>query len=93
MVEQDAAGQAEQRSTKRVKGPLQSRVGKNLQHYRKSLGLTQEGLAEILSVHPKYVGNIEQGVRNLSLRTVERLADKLGIHVRQLLQEVPAEGA
>lgn len=77
----------------RKKGPLQTQIGRNLRLYRKSLGLTQEGLAEILSVHPKYVGNIEQGVRNLSLRTVERLADKLGIHVRQLIQDAPADSA
>ncbi|WP_232820420.1 helix-turn-helix domain-containing protein [Brachybacterium sp. YJGR34] len=55
---------------------------------RGSRGLTQEGLAEELGVSPRYLAGIERGERNLTLDSVDVLADQLGVAARELL--VPA---
>lgn len=42
--------------------------------HRERLGISQEDYAEVLQVHRTYLGGIERGERNLTLRTVERLS-------------------
>jgi len=69
-----------------MEGDLQRAVGRRLLAYRKSTGLTQEGLAEILGVHRTYLGGIERGERNLTLKSVERIAARIGHEPRTLLQ-------
>lgn len=60
-------------------------VGENLREVRKTRGLTQEKLAEQLEVTPRYLAGIERGERNLSLDTLDALANKLGIDSKELL--------
>lgn len=52
---------------------------KNLKRARKARGFTQEQLAEAANMHINYVGSVERGERNLSLRNIERLADALDV--------------
>lgn len=66
-------------------GDLQRAVGGNLRAHRQRLGLSQEGFAEVLGVHRTYMGGIERGERNLTLRTVERIAERLGLDPLALL--------
>lgn len=47
-------------------------IGINIQAARKSLGLTQEQVAEILELSPNYYSQLERGVKKVSLT---RLAD------------------
>ena len=53
---------------------------------RHARGLSQEDLAEELDFHRTYIGALERGERNLSLRAVERLASKLGVEPLDLLK-------
>lgn len=62
-----------------AEGDLQQRVGRNLLAYRTARGLSQEALAEVLGVHRTYMGGVERGERNLTLKSVERIADRLGV--------------
>jgi transcriptional regulator with XRE-family HTH domain len=63
-----------------VEGDLQRTVGRNLRRRREARGLSQEAFAaEILKVHRTRAGAIERGERNLTLQTVERIADRLGL--------------
>ncbi|GHS88882.1 hypothetical protein AGMMS50218_13780 [Actinomycetota bacterium] len=57
--------------------------------HRVARGLSQEQFAEVLGVHRTYMGGVERGERNLTLRSVERLADHLGIDVTELLARRP----
>jgi len=57
-----------------MEGNLQRTVGENLRAYRLARGLSQEAFAEMLGVHRTYMGSVERGERNLTLRSVERLA-------------------
>lgn len=73
-----------------MEGELQRRLGHNLRVRRQALGLSQEQFAEHLGYHRTYIGGIEQGLRNLSLRSLERLAADLDIDPLELLREAPA---
>ncbi len=66
-------------------GELQRRVGSHLRAYRKARGLSQEAFADHLDVHRTYMGDLERGQRNLTLRTLERLAAQLGVDPLDLL--------
>jgi transcriptional regulator with XRE-family HTH domain len=48
-------------------------------------GISQERLAELAQVHRTYIGDIERGERNVSLRNIERLADALGLTMATLM--------
>jgi transcriptional regulator with XRE-family HTH domain len=72
-----------------VEGELQRAVGQNLRAYRDARGLSQEALAQILGVHRTYMGGVERGERNLTLKSVERIADRLGVKPLELLRAGP----
>ncbi|WP_324701929.1 helix-turn-helix domain-containing protein [Micrococcus sp. HOU01] len=56
---------------------------------RRSRGLTQEQLAEELGVTPRYLAGIERGERNLTLDSVDALAEQLGVESVSLLTTAP----
>jgi transcriptional regulator with XRE-family HTH domain len=60
-----------------MEGDLQRNVGRNLRAYRLARGMSQETFAEVLGVHRTYMGSVERGERNLTLRSVERLAAQI----------------
>ncbi len=64
---------------------LQRRLGRNLLAQRRAKGLSQEAFADLLGLHRTYIGGLERGERNVTLRTVEQLADRLGIEAGRLL--------
>lgn len=68
-----------------MEGDLQRTVGQNIRRIRAAGGLSQEDLAELLGHHRTYVGGVERGERNLSLRALERLAGSLGVDPGELL--------
>lgn len=61
-----------------MEGDLQRAFGLNLLAYRKARGLSQEAFADTLGFHRTYMGDLERGERNLTLRSVERIAERLG---------------
>lgn len=72
-----------------MEGDLQRAVGRNLRAYREAKGLSQEAFADELGVHRTYMGGIERGERNLTLKSLERIAGRLELDPLALLQ--PAE--
>ena len=68
-------------------GDLQRAVGRNLRAHRKAKGLSQEAFAEFIGIHRTYVGAVERGERNLTLATVERYAERIGVPPLDLLTE------
>ncbi len=69
-----------------MEGELQQILGRNLRAYRKAHNLSQEGFAEIMGVHRTYMGGLERGERNLTLRSLERIATRISIDPVQLLE-------
>jgi transcriptional regulator with XRE-family HTH domain len=68
-----------------VEGDLQLTVGHNLRTYREARGLSQEAMADVLGVHRTYMGGIERGERNLTLKSLERIASRLDLDPMTLL--------
>lgn len=73
-----------------MEGHLQRVVGRNIRALRRARGLSQEELADELGVHRTYMGGLERGERNLTLRTLERLAVRLGVDPVSLLSSTDA---
>jgi transcriptional regulator with XRE-family HTH domain len=53
---------------------------------RKSKNLSQEKLAEEAGIHRTYLGGIELGLRNPSLRNIARIAHALGVPITDLFR-------
>ncbi|HXR61177.1 MAG TPA: helix-turn-helix transcriptional regulator [Solirubrobacterales bacterium] len=68
-----------------MEGDLQRIFGRNLRAYRQAKGLSQEAFADQLEVHRTYMGGIERGERNLTLKSVERIAARLEAEPLSLL--------
>jgi transcriptional regulator with XRE-family HTH domain len=66
---------------------LQRTLGKNLRGFREAEDLSQEAFAEVLGVHRTYMGALERGERNVSLKSVEKIAGKLKIEPLLLLSK------
>jgi transcriptional regulator with XRE-family HTH domain len=64
-------------------------VGRNLRAYREARGLSQEKFADNLGYHRTYVGGLERGERNLTLKAVERIASRLKLDPLELLHPPP----
>lgn len=61
----------------------------NMRRIRKGQGLTQERLAETAGLHPNYIGSVERGERNISIRNIERIAIALGVTMSELVAQPP----
>ena len=70
-----------------MQGDLQLTVGQNLRRYREARGLSQEAFADVVGVHRTYMGGLERGERNITLRSLERIADVLKVDPRSLLEK------
>lgn len=60
-------------------------VGENIRRIRHQRGLTQEQLAEELGLSVRYLAGVERGERNLSLDTLDDLAERLRVQTEALL--------
>lgn len=70
-----------------MEGQLQRVLGRNLRRIRLERGYSQEAFADLLGVHRTYLGSVERGERNLTLRSVEHMAEELGVEAVGLLKE------
>lgn len=68
-----------------MEGDLQREVGQRLRAYRKARGLSQEAFADVVGVHRTYMGAVERGERNLTLRSLERIAGRIDLDPLALL--------
>jgi len=73
-----------------VASDLSNTFGAVVRQWREKLGLSQEALAAKADIHRTYVSSIERGKVRLGLDIAKRVADGLGIPLRELIAE--AEG-
>lgn len=57
---------------------------------RERLGVSQDVFAELAKVHRTYVGSVERGERNISLKNIASFASALGISGAKLLARTEA---
>ena len=63
------------------------RLGARIREERLRLNLTQAQLAEAVDISDTYMGAIERGERSLTLDTLIRLVNRLGVTVDYLLTD------
>ena len=62
------------------------KFGKRVKMFRTQKKMSQGDLAKIFGVHPTYISGIERGVRNMSLKNIEKLAKALGVKIDELMK-------
>lgn len=67
------------------------RLGTRIREERRRLHLTQAQLAESIDISDTYMGAIERGERCLTLDTLVRLVNRLGVTIDYLLADVVPE--
>jgi transcriptional regulator with XRE-family HTH domain len=72
-------------------GDLLKTVGRRVRSAREELDLTQDQLAERAGLHVSYVGQIERGLREPSLKSLGAVAKALNLHLADLLAEDEAK--
>ena len=68
---------------------VRKRVGRNLKGIRQDLGLSQEAFAFKAGFHRTYISGIERGLRNPTVRVLEKIAVALGVASAKLLEDLP----
>jgi two-component system, response regulator len=66
--------------------------GSTIKTKRAQLGMSQEELADRAGLHRTYVSDVERGVRNVSLISIEKLAHALGLSVWRLFEQAANGG-
>ena len=64
-------------------------IGRRIKTKRRSVGKTQDNLAEALSVSVGYISQLERGVTKINLETLYRIARVLGCGAVDLLCDLP----
>ncbi len=77
--------------TSTLRDPM-TEVGARVRTRRLELELSQEQLADRCEMHRTYVGSLERGERNVSLRNILRLAAALSVDPGELVGGLSQEG-
>ena len=71
---------------------IQQKVGTTIKELRKERGMSQETFAYESGIDRRYMSDIENGKRNISIDILERIVDKLGIRLSDLFLKVEEMG-
>jgi transcriptional regulator with XRE-family HTH domain len=70
---------------KRYYSRIPKNIGRKIQKLRQEKDISQVEMAEMIGVSGTYVGFIEQGVRNPSIATLDKIARVLKVKMSELL--------
>ncbi len=70
---------------------LQVRLGRAVRRLRSAASYSQEGFADRVAVHRTYMGAVERGEVNISLKNIQKIARALGLTAGELLMEAEHE--
>jgi transcriptional regulator with XRE-family HTH domain len=62
------------------------KFGNKIRKERLKRGYSQEDFAELVGVHRTYIGMIERAEKNITLRSIEKIAKALNVSVSKLLE-------
>lgn len=65
---------------------LTQKFGRNVRRIRLEKGVTIEALANDVGLSYSYVGELQRGKRNPTLKVVERIAKSLGVNPTELMK-------
>lgn len=66
---------------------IHQHIAKKIRQLRLQQGYTQENLSLDSGLDKAYVGHIETGRKHPTLKTLEKIAKTLNIHISELLKE------
>lgn len=72
-------------NARRSKHSARAAFAERMQQLRHDRGFSQEYLAELSDLHRTYIGSVERGERNISIDNMERIANALGVLLRDML--------
>ncbi len=61
-------------------------VGRRVAELREAAGLTQQSFADRMELSPQYLRRVESGGVNLSIKSLVRFADGLGVELFELFE-------
>ena len=67
---------------------LTENLGRNIQRRRREQNLSQQELSQKASLHRSYVGSVELGKRNLSIKSLYKIARALGTTISELTRGI-----
>lgn len=67
---------------------IQTELGLRIRYYRKQQKISQETLAELATLHPTYIGQLERGEKNATIESLYHIARALNIPLSQLLADI-----
>lgn len=59
--------------------------GKRVREVRRNKGISQEKLAELAGIDRSYMGNIERGEKNITLKKAYEVCDALEMDIKDLI--------
>ena len=62
---------------------IEKQVGNRIKELRNNLGISQEELGFRSGVHRTYIASLEVGKRNISIVTLEKIVNALGISLSE----------
>ncbi len=62
------------------------KLGENIRRIRLGKGMTQGDLCKKLKVEASYMSNVENGNKNPTLATIEKIAKALGVLIEELMR-------
>jgi CheY-like chemotaxis protein/predicted XRE-type DNA-binding protein len=70
---------------------IEKRMGISVRSWRHRLEIPQEELARRSGFNRSYISDVERGARNVSLKSIEKLATALGISIQTLFADVESK--
>lgn len=67
---------------------LAVQVGQAIRALREATGLSQDRFADRIALHRAYYAAIELGEKNITLPTLKRVADGLGMRIATVLEDI-----
>lgn len=61
------------------------KIGLNFRVERTKRSLSQEKFAELANVHTNYIGKVERGEQNLTVKKIVALANSLDVPIKNIL--------
>lgn len=65
---------------------ISTKLGQNLKKIRTKKGISQGDISRKLNMDRGYISNVENGKKNPTLNTLEKIADALGVGIDDLIK-------
>lgn len=65
---------------------IQQEIGKRFREHRNQIGISQEKFALSIDMDRSYYASVENGMRNISINNIEKIAKGLNISLEHLFE-------